>query len=254
VIFVGDPETRIREDYLRILRLFRFHARYGKGAPDSAGLAACAKLKAGLKVVSVERVWMELKKLLTAPNPIPALNAMIDSGVMAVVLESSRGISVLAQLVELEKAAGLKIDPMLRFLSLFWKDETLTAEIARKLKLSNDERDYLVFAARMAEPLTSATSDVEARRLLYRFTPEVVGANVTLEWAKAGTDAKGWPRLRALADDYKRPELPVTGDDALAAGVTPGPDIGKALRRAEAAWIDSDFQLSREALLGMLRA
>jgi poly(A) polymerase len=253
VIFVGDPETRIREDYLRILRLFRFHARYGKSAPDAAGLEACARLKAGLKVVSVERVWMEFKKLLAAPDPVPALQSMIDAGVMGVVLEQAEGVDLLARLIALERAVGLKIDPMLRFLSLFWKDEKRTAETARKLKLSNDERDFLVFAARMAEPLNSATPDIDARRMLYRFTPEVVGANVALEWAKAGADAKGWARLKSLADGYKRPELPVTGDDALAAGVAPGPDIGKVLRRAEAAWIDSDFQLSRDQLLATLR-
>ena len=102
IVFVGDPETRIREDYLRILRFFRFFAWYGRGEPDAAGLAACSKLKAGLAAISAERIWMEMKKLLSAPSPMAALDAMGSFGVLTTLFPNTRGLELLAKIVGLE--------------------------------------------------------------------------------------------------------------------------------------------------------
>ena len=137
IVFVGDPETRLREDYLRILRFFRFYAWYGREAPDADGLAACAKLRAGLDGISVERIWMETKKLCAAVQPIPALEAMQASGVMAQLFPQARGLDLTRKLVALEQAEGWAPDPMLRFLSLFWKEAAAIRAVANRLKLSN---------------------------------------------------------------------------------------------------------------------
>ena len=97
IVFVGDPDTRIREDYLRILRFFRFQAWYAREAPDAAGLEACGRLRAGLAGISAERIWMETKKLLAAPQPMPSLRAMEASGVLAQLFPEAKGLDLLAE-------------------------------------------------------------------------------------------------------------------------------------------------------------
>lgn len=252
VVFVGDAETRIREDYLRILRFFRFFGWYGAGAPDATGLAACARLKAGLKTVSAERVWMEMKKLLGAEDPMPAIEAMAGAGVFVLLFPDSPGVRLLHDLVSLERGKGVAIDPLLRFLSMYWKDERAVASAARRLKMSNDERDRLVFAARCDAPLQEHIGPADLRRVLYRHGRDVVRDNAVLAWAKDWPGPSGWPDVVARAEAYVRPVMPVTGDDVMAAGVEAGPPVGEALRKLEAAWIESDFSLAREALMKLL--
>jgi poly(A) polymerase len=252
IVFVGDPETRIREDYLRILRFFRFNAWYGRGAPDAAGLAACAKLKAGLAGISVERIWIETKKLLGAPDPMPALEATQMSGVFAVLFPESAGIGLLSSLVARERADSVAVDPMLRFLSLFWKNEAVVVAAARRLKMSNDERDRLVFAARCDAPLSELARPIDFRRILYHYGRDVVRDNLLLTWAEEEGGASERAALVAQVDAYVRPAMPVGGDDIIAAGIAAGPAVGAAMRKLEAAWIDSDFTADRGTLLRLL--
>lgn len=252
IVFVGDPETRIREDYLRILRFYRFNAWYGRGAPDAEGLAACAKLKAGLDGISVERIWMETKKLFAATDPAPALAAMWDSGVLGALFPESTGVQLLAGLLRLEQDKGVAIDPLLRFLSLFWKDETAIAAVGRRLRMSNEERARLGHAARFDAPLRADTNSAEVRRILYRHGRAAVHDHTLLAWAKEWPDGAGWAGIAAQAAAFVPPVMPVSGDDVLAAGVAAGPAVGAAMRKLEAAWIDSDFTADRETLLRLL--
>lgn len=249
IVFVGDPETRIREDYLRILRFFRFFAWYGVGAPDAAGLAACAKLRAGLDGISAERIWMETKKLLAAPRPLQSLDAMEASGVLAQLFPDAKGLGLLRKLVALEEGQGLAPDPMVRFLALFWKDADVVQRVASRLKLSNDERHRLNWPARDATKLDGA-SPKDVRAAIYRSGAQVVADRALLAWAESADSS--WCEVLALTRDWERPVLPVSGADLLAAGMETGPAIGEALRRAEDAWIASDFQLAREKLLESL--
>jgi len=133
--------------------LFRFYAWYGREAPDAAGLTACSNLRAGLDGISAERIWMETKKLCAAPQPMPALEAMDSSGVMAQIFPETRGLNLLRKRVALEAANGEAPDAMLRFLSLFWKDPAATRAIANRLKLSNDERNRIVWPAEDETPM-----------------------------------------------------------------------------------------------------
>ena len=148
VAFVGDAATRIAEDYLRILRFFRFQAWYGRGEPDAAGLAACAALADGLAGLSAERVAKELLKLLAAPDPLPALSAMVACGVLQR-LPLQAEVERLARLRALEDALGLPADPILRLAALS-RGDPLT--LARRLRLSNADRDRLAAAAGPIEP------------------------------------------------------------------------------------------------------
>lgn len=250
IVFVGDPETRLREDYLRILRFFRFQAWYGRAAPDAAGLAACEKLRAGLAGISAERIWMETKKLLAAPQPMPALRAMESSGVLAQLFPEWKGLGLLDRLVAVESAEALVPDAMVRFLALFWQDEPAVNAVSNRLKLSNDERHRLYVAVRDAPPLDSEASDVDVRLAIYRS-----GAPSVLDRARLGLAGGGeaaWRRMIDIAKTWPAPSLPVSGADLLALGRPPGPAIGEALKKAENLWISSDFSLTREQLLTLV--
>lgn len=249
IIFVGNPETRIREDYLRILRFFRFYAWYGREAPDAAGLTACSNLRAGLDGISAERIWMETKKLCAAPQPMPALEAMDSSGVMAQIFPETRGLNLLRKRVALEAANGEAPDAMLRFLSLFWKDPAATRAIANRLKLSNDERNRIVWPAEDETPMTADMTPHDVRVAVYHVGAQVVSDRAKLTWAESGDPA--WADVIALSETWPRPAMPLTGADLIAAGISPGPQMGATLRKAEAAWIASDFTLSRDALLSL---
>ncbi len=252
IVFVGDAETRIREDYLRILRFFRFFAWYGHGEPDPDGLAACEKLKAGLEGISAERIWMETKKLLAARDPLLSMAAMERSGVLAQLFPNSKGLDLLGKVVGVEGRVGLTPDPMVRFLSLFWKDVRAVPLACSDLKMSNEERQRLVWAVRDDTPIRVAMAPEDMRRDLYAIGAGVFRDRVLLQWAQDPVQSPGWAALYAQAGAWQKPVMPVTGEDLLARGIREGPEIGSTLRRLETAWIESDFALTREELLGRL--
>ena len=258
--FIGDAEARIREDYLRILRFFRFFARYGSGRPDAEGLKACARLKDGLDRLSAERVWSELKKMLSARDPSRALLWMRQAGVLTKVLPESEkwGIDAIHGLAAAERDLGWPIDPILRLESIVPPDAVRMGEMAARLRLSNAEADRLKdwALASLAKPDTSEA--VFARQL---YSGKVQGMTDRLRLALAGARAKaiedstammaagGYGRLLKFAEQWQRPVFPVGGEDLKRLGVAAGPAMGVALKALETAWIESGFALSREDLL-----
>lgn len=252
IVFVGDAETRIREDYLRILRFFRFQAWYGRSLPDEEGLEACARLRSGLADISAERIWMETRKLVAAPQPLSALDAMKDAGVFGQLFPEAKGLELIGKLIRLEMQEDLGPDPMVRFLSLFWKDADAVHAVANRLKMSNEERHRLNWAVRDETPIWGGVTEHEVRAALYRAGEQVIRDRIVLEWANDGS--ADWRDVHDLAERWRRPTMPVNGSDLLALGVTEGPAIGDALRRLEDAWIDSDFALGRDELLALLKA
>ncbi len=250
IVFVGDAETRIREDYLRILRFFRFQAWYGNAAPDPEGLAACGKLRAGLSGISVERIWMETKKLLAAPQPLSSLEAMEHAGVLDQLFVDAKGLVLLGKLVGLERGQDATPDPMLRFLALFWKDAAAVRDVTNRLKMSNEERNRLNWPTEDETPLWDAVTDAEVRAAVYRVGAQTVIDRATLEWASSGV--ADWAGVIAVARAWQRPTLPVDGADLLARGIVEGPAIGAAIRKLETAWIESDFTLGKDELLALL--
>lgn len=232
IVFVGEPEGRIREDYLRILRFYRFYAWYGRGAPDAAAVAACAALAEGVTQLSAERVSKELLKLLAAPDPLPAVRLMDEAGVLGRVLLEPADLTLFEAMVKLSG------DAVLRLSALLPADPARVAEIARALRLSNAQRDRLVEA--VGGEATTRLTDAQARAVIYRDGRPALEDRVMRAWA-AGGEADDVRRLLALAQDWSRPALPVGGRDLARLGLKPGPETGRVLKAFEAGWIADDF-------------
>ncbi|MGB3897823.1 MAG: CCA tRNA nucleotidyltransferase [Mesorhizobium sp.] len=258
--FIGDAEQRIREDYLRILRFFRFFAWYGAGRPDAEGLKACARLKDGLDRLSAERVWTELKKLLAAPDPARALLWMRQSGALTRVLPESEkwGIDAIHALVRSEQDLGWQPDPLLRLEAIVPPDTVRMEGLAARLKLSTREATRLKQWS-LADPVAPRTTEAQLARKLYRGDVRAVTDRLLLALASARAkaieddaamiEAGGYSRLLAFAQKWEKPVFPVRGADLSGLGATPGPRIGATLRTLENEWIDSGFTLARDALL-----
>lgn len=261
--FIGDAEARIREDYLRILRFFRFFAWYGSGRPEADGLRASARLKDGLNQLSAERVWVELKKLLSASDPSRALLWMRQSGVLSVILPESEkwGIDAIHSLVRTEQELDWPTDALLRLESMVPPDAARVSEMGKRLKMSNAERARLEAWARQ-DVVKSELSEYALKKLLYRSSKQAVLDRVMLGYAAARGEAAmideamikvgAFSRLLETAQNYEAPLFPVTGADLLTMGIEKGPKLGKILKELEAIWIESNFSLDKEELLAKI--
>ena len=255
VRFVGDPRTRIREDYLRILRLFRFHAWYGKGELDAAAFAAAAAEKAGLKLLSGERVQKELLRLLQAKAPVPALQAMQRASILAEILPADIQLERTAHLIEIETATRREPDNVLRLAALLPDDAKAALKLSGVLKLSNADKERLIEAAEPDSRIAASLSLREARQFLYRFGQQRFRDQLLLRWSQSQDKAKDtrWGKLLKLAESWKKPEFPIDGRDVMAKGIDEGPKIGTTLRALEQEWVEADFAADRRALLKRLR-
>ncbi|MER0239067.1 CCA tRNA nucleotidyltransferase [Fulvimarina sp. MAC8] len=253
--FIGDAEDRIREDYLRILRFYRFFAWYGRGRPDAAGIRASAKLKAGLAQLSAERTWIELKKLLGAPDPGRALLWMRQAGVLTAVLpESERwGIDNIHPLIDAEQQFGWPADPLLRLLAIIPPDAAGINELAGRLRLSTKERDRLLAYANAESP-RAEESDGSLRIRLYFGDATAIAdrLKLALALARQKEDLEASSRLSSqlsIATDFAPPDFPLSGEDMIAAGYKPGPALGRAMQRLKQLWAEGGFVMGRERLL-----
>jgi poly(A) polymerase len=240
VRFIGDAGERIREDYLRILRLFRFHAWYGRGELDTEALRASAAEKAGLAKLSGERVQKEMLKLLGSDNPVPVLRAMAASGILSEILPGSLDISRLENLVTIDTNNFFEPDPLLRLAALL---DGGAKAVADRFRLSNADRDRLEDVVGGKEKIVSYLSIREVRKLLYRLGAQRFRDRVFLRWAEDNNPATfiQWRALLAMADAWQRPKFPLDGGNVMAAGVPEGPLIGRILAEVEEWWIDADF-------------
>ncbi|HEY2446444.1 MAG TPA: CCA tRNA nucleotidyltransferase [Rhizomicrobium sp.] len=256
VRFIGDPVARIREDYLRILRLFRFHAWYGKGAIDEQALRATASESAGLPRLSGERVQKELLRLLEAESPMLSLRAMADTAVLAEILPGAARLDRLERLVGIDSRNFFKPDSVLRLAALLSDDLKLATTVAQRLRLSNENRERLEDLASTPEKVVAYLSVREVHRLLYRLGAQRFKDRVFLRWADdaRSSNAVAWRALLALADAWVRPRFPLTGRDVMMAGVPEGPSVGRVLAEVEEWWIDSDFTDDRFSLAERLKA
>lgn len=258
--FIGDAAQRIREDYLRILRFFRFFAWYGHGRPDADGLRASTRLKDGLDQLSVERVWSELKKLLAAPDPSRALLWMRQTGVLTKILPESEkwGIDAIHGLVSAERELHWTPDPLLRIAAIVPPDAARMEGLAARLKMANADRERLTAWAGERPPKHDAT-ELDLAKRLYR--GNAVGLTDSLKLALAAARARavtdtpelisaaGYARLLKFAANWEKPDFPLRGADLRELGMQPDASLGALLKQLEAGWVDSGFKLSRDALL-----
>ena len=250
VRFVGEAELRIREDVLRILRFFRFHAHYGKGDPDGPGFAACRKLAHLLPGLSGERVAAELRRLLAAPDPAATLERMRSAGILASILPEIAG---LAQLVGLQGLADPAArDPLLRLAAVLPADAAVARSVAERLRLSNDERTWLELLASPPAHVWPARGETALRRALHRLGPDLVRDLGLLAMARGDIDA-GRPAVQAAAT-WTPVTLPVRGQDALELGVPAGPRVGQLIAAAESWWEENDYRPDRAACLEKLKS
>jgi len=258
VRFVGDPPDRIKEDYLRILRLFRFFAWYGRTNLDPAILDACRAHADGLARLSAERVQAEIVKILAAPAPASVLSLMRGCGVLDAVLPEAADLARLTALTHLESAVAAPTDWRRRLAAVLTGGEAAAAAVAERLKFSSADKQRLAQRA-AAEPLLDrASPPAHVRAMLYRCGPDVVYDRLLLGWAQAhasgvtGDDAR-WHAQLALVAAWEPQVLPVSGADVLALGVAQGRLVGEVLAQVEAWWMARDFAPSRDETLTELR-
>lgn len=257
VRFAGDPDARIQEDYLRILRFFRFYAWCGQGEIDHEGLHACVRHLNGLNKLSAERVAKEFLKLISAETPMPAMRQMAASGVLSAVLPEAQNLERLGALAEIDATHFFEADALLRFAALLPEDGAQAALVAGRLRLSNAQRDRLVAMLQAPLRVFSYMSVREMRRTAYRLGPKVMRDVAMLRWAedpKRQQNAVQWRALLPMIDSWTPPKMPLSGAQVHLAGVPNGPQIGQVLREVEDWWIDADFTMDEYSLLERLKA
>lgn len=249
VRFVGPAAARIAEDFLRILRFFRFFAHFGQPPADAEALGACRVSAAAIERLSGERVQTEMLKLLEADDPLPALRLMAETDVLAQVMPGAVGLERLTKLIALvpEADAVLRLGALLRPPP---PDADAAGGVAERWRLAN--RDAMRLQALVAaDPIRLDASAAEHRRALYRLGVERFSDLVRL--AAADTTDDAGPAL-AVAEKWQPRALPVTGDDVLELGVPAGPRIGELLRMVEDWWLARDFEPDRAACLAQLKS
>jgi poly(A) polymerase len=263
--FIGDAGERVAEDYLRVLRFFRFFAHYGSGRPDADGLRACVQARSKLAMLSAERVWSEMKKLLAATDPGRALLWMRQTGVLSEILPESEkwGIDAIPALVAAEQAFGWQPEPLLRLAAIVPPDAERLEAMAKRLRLSGAEAAFLSAWAK-APRLPAVIADTAFARLLYRHGSNGLDTSLRLALAasrqKSENDPAQLPEtarfwgLLERAENWQKPVFPLTGADVLAAGIPAGPRVGEALRALEDQWIEGNFNADRATLVARLQS
>ena len=247
VRFIGDPLRRIAEDHLRILRFFRFHARFGEGSPDVAGLAACVARANDLMALSRERIRDELFKLLRVADPVPTLAVMLDAGILKPVLPeiAPAGLGPLEQVILREGVVSDPPSAIRRLAALLPPDAALLDDLAGRLRLSKAEQKRLIATA---SRLAAVPDDIAS--FAYAVGTETAGDLLLLALGDDDELTRQWESLSR----WLRPQMPISGRDILAFGIKKGPDVAQALKDVEADWIAAGFPPSREAVLAMARA
>ena len=253
--FVGDARARIGEDYLRILRFFRFVAQYGEGPLDPQGLAACRELREGLDGLSRERIRQEWWKLVAADRAEFVVEAMAEAGILAQVLKSDTDLNAFKRHIKIESFLQLGPDSLMRSINVCPRGGADVKLLRERLRLTNEETTRLerLTAAGLVTP---KLRPAERRAILYRLTPPAFRDAVLASWAKGvdSTEDPDWAALYRLVDDWRAPALPLGGRDLLAQGIPPGKEIGALLASLEDWWIATDFRATREELLAKMPA
>ncbi|WP_439574293.1 CCA tRNA nucleotidyltransferase [Phreatobacter sp.] len=248
--FIGDPHQRIREDYLRILRFFRFHAAYGAGEPDAAALAACIGERAGLAGLSRERIRAELVKLLVTAGAAPTLALLAETGLAGPILGGIALHGHVARLAAIENALSLAPDPTLRLAALGVLVREDAERLKRRLTLSNEEFRRLDGVGHGWREPDPAGGEPAARAMLFATGPRAYRDRALIAFARSGApvDDAGWMDLVRLPERWSAPSLPVGGETFMRRGVSEGPALGAAVARFRRAWIAAGFPLDRQSV------
>jgi poly(A) polymerase len=248
VRFIGDASLRIREDYLRILRFFRFTAEYGEGAIDAVGVAAAGQLRDGLQYLSAERIRVEVLKILAAPRAPETIDAMHERGFWVPLL----GLVPVPDHARRLIAIAPDTDALVRLCALAVVIPEDAVRLSHRLRLSTAERERLGVAADLVAHIAPAMTANAMHRLVYAHGAAAVTDALHIVEARCGVRCgamPAWSRLRDLVETWPRPTFPLRGQDLIDRGIAPGPDIGATLAALKAWWMEQDFAPDREALL-----
>jgi poly(A) polymerase len=249
VRFIGDPNRRIAEDYLRILRFFRIHAAFGSGEPDREGYLACIRARAGLASLSAERMRMEMLKLMVAEGAAVAIAAMADGGLLLPIFGGVAYTGPLSAMISAERMLGWKPDAIRRLAALAVAVTEDAKRVATRLRLTNAEAKALDSMGHRWWRL-AGMDEATARRRLYRLGADHYRDRLLLAWARAGgdTDSAHWRELALLPERWRAPKFPLKAADFIGRGIAEGPVLGQVLALAEDAWLAADFPLEEAAL------
>ncbi len=249
VRFIGNADARIQEDYLRILRFFRFSAQYSEGPLDKQGLSACVRLRAGLAGLSAERIGADFLRLLVAPNAMHVLQVMYDHGLIVPLTGLVPHIHRLQNWLELEHALGRAPCSIARLGALFMLAPGNEQQLMARLRLSKRQKYALQLWSGAGKP-DRRMSESEARLALYQLGDDYQMC-IALSWLRSGDarENEQWRKLYDLPSSWQPPHFPIKGEDLVASGMAPGPAIGQTLRTLEKDWLASDFSLDRKELL-----
>ena len=250
--FIGVADDRIEEDYLRILRYFRFVASYvGDAKLDKAALDACRRGRAGLKKLSAERVWKELKTLLSTRSPERAMRVMLTHDVLETLLPEATNVDGLERLALLERREAIKPDPILRLMSICAREPLQVLLLSARLKMSKDETNRLKNWVEDGTALDPFAHERDMRKAIYLAGKQVVIDRARLRAAGEEDPIKSsrWMSLVDLAMGWTPPEFPLSGKDLQDAGVKNGPEMGRKLEALKALWVRSGFTADKPKLL-----
>ena len=255
VRFIGDAHARIREDFLRILRFFRFSAQYGNGVPDAEGLAATIAERSGLADLSGERVRAELLLLLAAPAAVEVVRVMDEARFLEPWIGNPANVERLARLADIETAIQREGDPVLRLAALARDDDLKDPKrLQDRLRLSAEETTQLARAGVCDPALEPGPDERAAQAFLYRHGADCFIDGTLMAWARSNDRPNDAKRMRhiQLPQRWKVPELPVRGSDLLELGVPAGPEVGRLIAAFEDWWIAQDFPSEPERVRAKL--
>lgn len=261
VRFIGDALARIEEDYLRILRFFRFHAYFAKSGPDPESFSACRSAVTRVKALSGERIWNEFSRTLVAPKAVSVCQMMEEIGLLGLLLPVERVVPRVEALSTLEKILSLEPDPIRRLTALIAPNRSETRKIAARLKFSRADTRRLENLICNRGVLDMKINDLSLRRALYSSNSGQVCDFILLNWAgeissEAGgmrRSQKAWRDIWEIASAWTSPEFPLNGRDIVEIGIEEGPLVGELLSDLEEWWVGQSFHPDREACLTELK-
>ncbi len=250
--FIGDANRQIREDYVRILRFFRFYSLFGKTPIDARALKACREHINGLKSLPIERIRDELLKILLTPKAAATLGIMFENDILSHWLIDSPYLNALEKLIRLEAKYGFAPDPTRRLFALFRPNKMLAENIAIRLKLPKKQKEYLIRLAEAECAEWKCSSPAELKQAVYRFGKDTCLSVLLLREAAAEKDESQAQTIFCAIQDTAVPIFPISGKDIIGLGITGNAQIGATREQLEQIWINSGFELTRDELLAKI--
>lgn len=259
--FIGDALERVAEDYLRVLRYFRFYAHYAKTEPDPDSFAACRAVATHVENLSGERIWAELSRTLITHNPGSVFQMMEDIGLLRLLFPVGRSVKRLEALAALEEMVLFDPEPIRRLAALIQPNRSEASQIATRLRLTRDDTHRLDDLSASRGESSAGMAELSLRRALYTLGRDQFRDLILLDWAdqitmnatEAAQSVQGWKDTWDTASLWEPPEFPLVGEDVLEMGVEEGPRVGELLESIEEWWVEQAFRPDREACMDRLR-